>query len=159
MKVRVREMTEADLPETAALEAEIFSDPWSEAGLHQTLAGRPTLAFVAEADGQMAGYFLGMQLFEEAEVYRIAVKPSQRQQGIGRRLMEAFLEESAARGAEVWRLEVRAGNRAARALYESLGFAAEGIRKHYYHNPEEDALCMLRQTGNNSPLEFAENGL
>ena len=42
-------------------------------------------------------------------------------------------------------LEVRESNFAARRLYESFGFAAEAVRRGYYHNPLEDALIMWRR--------------
>ena len=148
----VRHMQEADVPAVAALEKVIFSDAWSEASVARTLAARVTLAYVAEQEGRLAGYFLGMQLFEEAEVYRVAVDPAFRKQGIGRRLMEAFLAESAKQGATDWSLEVRTQNVAAIALYEGLGYRTESTRKRYYHDPEDDAAIMWRRTGSNSPL-------
>ena len=42
-------------------------------------------------------------------------------------------------------LEVREGNTAARALYESFGFVTEGVRRNYYTQPSEDALIMWRR--------------
>ncbi len=45
----------------------------------------------------------------------------------------------------VWEQGVRESNLAARKLYESFGFAAEAVRKGYYHNPLEDALIMWRR--------------
>ena len=40
----------------------------------------------------------------------------------------------------------RAGNRAAIALYEKLGFKTEGIRKDFYREPVEDALIMWKRS-------------
>jgi ribosomal-protein-alanine N-acetyltransferase len=42
-------------------------------------------------------------------------------------------------------LEVRAGNREAVALYESLGFSRLGVRREYYREPNEDALVLVRE--------------
>ena len=39
-------------------------------------------------------------------------------------------------------LEVRQSNHAAICLYRKLGFAQIGVRRGYYHAPEEDALLM-----------------
>jgi ribosomal protein S18 acetylase RimI-like enzyme len=39
-------------------------------------------------------------------------------------------------------LEVREGNRAARAMYESLGFRVEGKRPGYYEEEREDGIIM-----------------
>jgi ribosomal-protein-alanine N-acetyltransferase len=42
-------------------------------------------------------------------------------------------------------LELRAGNRGALALYESLGFRARSRRRGYYQQPLEDALVLVRE--------------
>jgi ribosomal protein S18 acetylase RimI-like enzyme len=55
------------------------------------------------------------------------------------------LRRAARAGARVALLEVRAGNVAARALYESLGFRACGVRREYYTAPVEDAVLMRRE--------------
>ena len=49
-----------------------------------------------------------------------------------------------AAGAHALFIEVAAGNTAARALYEALGFAAAGVRKGYYgrEGGAEDAVVM-----------------
>lgn len=39
-------------------------------------------------------------------------------------------------------LEVRAGNEAALALYENLGFKRVAVRKRYYPDNREDAVVM-----------------
>lgn len=154
--IRIRNMETADVSAVAALEEAIFSDAWSENSILGTLENRFSIAYVAERDGQLAGYFLGTQLFEEAEVYRIAVDPLYRKQGVGNALMEAFMRESAKRGATDWSLEVRAKNVPAIALYESFGYRTESVRKNYYHNPEEDAAIMWCRVGNNSPSKESE---
>ena len=41
-------------------------------------------------------------------------------------------------------LELRAGNREALGLYESLGFRRLGVRRAYYSAPAEDALLLVR---------------
>jgi ribosomal-protein-alanine N-acetyltransferase len=41
-------------------------------------------------------------------------------------------------------LEVRVSNESAIKLYETLGFAATGIRRGYYTDNREDALIMWR---------------
>jgi len=46
--------------------------------------------------------------------------------------------------AERWVLEVRESNSAAKALYESLGFAQVGLRKDFYDDPTENAVIMAR---------------
>jgi ribosomal-protein-alanine N-acetyltransferase len=52
-------------------------------------------------------------------------------------------------GARAATLEVRESNSAGRALYESLGFRVDAVRRGYYQNPREDALILWnRNLGN-----------
>jgi ribosomal-protein-alanine N-acetyltransferase len=46
------------------------------------------------------------------------------------------------RGAGTIELEVRASSSGALALYCSLGFVEQGIRRGYYRHPTEDAILM-----------------
>jgi RimJ/RimL family protein N-acetyltransferase len=59
----------------------------------------------------------------------IAIRDGWREVGLGRLLMERVLEWMRARGFEKAELAVFAGNDRARGLYESLGFAEEGVRR------------------------------
>ena len=58
-----------------------------------------------------------------AELY---VVPSRRGQGLGRAIMEAAIEAARAKGATYMDLGTSEDDRAARALYESLGFSNRG---------------------------------
>jgi ribosomal-protein-alanine N-acetyltransferase len=55
------------------------------------------------------------------------------------------MRAAARKGASRALLEVRAGNREAVALYESLGFRRLGSRREYYREPLEDALVLVRE--------------
>jgi ribosomal protein S18 acetylase RimI-like enzyme len=61
------------------------------------------------------------------EVIDLAVATEYQRQGIGRALVEAAVGEAAARGARRLTLRVLSSNPGARALYESAGFAVEGV--------------------------------
>lgn len=47
-------------------------------------------------------------------------------------------------GIKTIHLEVRCSNTNARHMYESLGFEEVNVRKHYYTNPCEDAIVMVK---------------
>ncbi len=96
-------------------------------------------------EGRVWGYCCLRLLAGEGEIQRIAVLPEYRRLGVGRKMMEAMVNHAIRDRAYAISLEVRAGNLAARKLYESFGFAAEAVRKGYYHNPPEDALIMWRR--------------
>ena len=61
---------------------------------------------------------------------------------VGRALLCSALDNASARGARLAVLEVRAGNLAARSMYERVGFKVVGERRNYYRQPVEDALVM-----------------
>lgn len=148
--LRIYEMTEADAPAASALEQECFPDAWSPESMADTIRGRASYYLGAELDGIFVG-FVGVQVvIDEGDILRIAVRTSERGRGIG----SLLLEELWRRTPQVtrWTLDVRESNMPAQALYRKFGFTAVGKRKKYYHQPEEDALVMLREseaTGSN----------
>jgi RimJ/RimL family protein N-acetyltransferase len=88
---------------------------------------------VAVVDGVVAGYVSlhqSIPLPSHAHVLEInglAVDPSFRGGGIGRRLVTEAQREAIRRGARKLSLRVLAPNTSARALYESCGFEVEGV--------------------------------
>ena len=126
----------------ARMEAEIFSDPWSEEAIRSLLVSEFSYSFVALRDGEPVGYFLGSCIVPEGEVFRIAVAPDLRRRGIGYRLLSEVIRHSREDGLEFLFLEVRSQNEGARALYRTLGFTEDGTRRAYYKNPTDDAILM-----------------
>ncbi len=59
----------------------------------------------------------------------MGVLPKYRRRGIGRRLAEKTIARAKRNGQERIELEVYASNNSAIALYKSLGFALEGVKK------------------------------
>ncbi len=91
----------------------------------------------------------------EAELESLVVDARFRRRGLGRALLEAVRSFAAGNGADTLRLEVRRSNGAARQLYEAAGLQRSGIRRAYYANPTEDAICMewkLSPEGIKDPL-------
>ena len=138
----IRSAMAADVPALARMEALLFSDAWSEASVASALSSSFSLALVAEMDGETVGYLLASVLAPEGELLRIGVLPEYRKNGIGGRLMETFMQEAGALGCDTLFLEVRAKNESAISLYRRCGFLDCGLRKKYYHQPEDDALLM-----------------
>ena len=130
------------ITDIARLEAEIFSDPWSEDAIRSLIVSEFSYSFVALRDGEMVGYFLGSCIVPEGEVFRIAVSPLQRRRGIGYRLLSDVIRRGREDGLEFFFLEVRSQNEGAKALYHTLGFTEDGTRRAYYKNPTDDAVLM-----------------
>ena len=135
-----RPMQESDLDTVAALEAAAFSRPWQKKDFADALKDPNYLYYVAEQDGQViatAGLILSI---DEADLTNVTTAEACRGRGIAKALLKALMQAAKERGIVAFTLEVRAGNAAAIALYEKLGFVCEGRRKNFYTAPVEDAL-------------------
>ena len=139
---RIRRAERADVPSLASIERRCFSDPWSEAGILESLQSETTLALVAENKEGELGYLMARLSGEEGEILNLAVLPGYRRRGVGRDLLERGLALLIASGVREAYLEVRESNLAARDLYLGFGFRPVGVRPHYYRNPREDALVL-----------------
>jgi [ribosomal protein S18]-alanine N-acetyltransferase len=98
--------------------------------------------WVAVTEREVVGFAVLGGAAGFAELEMVLVAADMREQGIGRALCRYAMRWAAERGAATVELEVRASNRAAVALYESLGFARQGVRRDYYREPVEDAVLM-----------------
>ena len=150
--LRLRTPARADLETLVDIEAACFGSPWPTASLAAELCHDNSLLVLAElpagGGGEIlpAGYAAYRTAAGEAELLRLAVVPAARRRGIATALVAAGDDALADAGAEVCYLEVRAGNRAARAFYEKAGFHAIGVRPRYYADGD-DAHLLARAVG------------
>lgn len=98
--------------------------------------------WVAEENGEVAGFLVGRQVVNDLEILNFAVAPDARRHGIGTALLQQALEWGKAFRAERALLEVRESNRGALHFYERHHFRATGRRPRYYTAPAEDALVL-----------------
>lgn len=133
---------EEDLPLLAEAEKTCFSDPWPVEAFQSEMHD-PYFYLLAFEGEELVGYAGGMSLYETCDLNNIAVLPQYRRRGIAAALLEGFMAEAKARGAEQMLLEVRESNAPAISLYERYGFTAYNKRKNYYRNPAEDAVLMV----------------
>jgi ribosomal-protein-alanine N-acetyltransferase len=145
-RVAPRPLVEADLDRVAALERVAFTDPWSRRSFEELLA-QPQVRGVAVDgdDGCLAGYALYTVVAGEGEILNLAVDPAVRRRGLGRRLLDAILDQMRAAGTTHVFLEVRQSNRAAIQLYAASGFRSVSLRRGYYRSPTEHAVTMTLQ--------------
>lgn len=142
-QMTIRPMTEADVREVAALEAETFSMPWSKKSLMETLCQEEMLFLVAR-EKALLGYAGVCMSLDEGEITNVAVRENARRRGVARRLLEELTARMAEANICRLVLEVRVSNTAAMKLYESCGFAIAGTRKRFYERPVEDAWVMSK---------------
>lgn len=140
-----RPMVSGDLAYVAALEAQIHAVPWTLGNFRDALAAGYS-AQVGEREGRIVVFGVMMLGPGEAQLLNLSVAPDMRRQGLGAALLARFVDDARRCGAEQMFLEVRAGNAAAIALYETAGFERIARRDAYYPAtatlPAEDALVM-----------------
>lgn len=142
---RLRRMTRRDLPEVLGIERRSFSNPWPPSTFEGEIQNQGLsfpIVVVDEGTGRIAGYVIYWIIRDEAQINNVAVHPDYRRRRVGETMLREILAALRTESVEFISLEVRAGNAAARALYEKLGFKQIGIRKEYYTNPVEDAVVM-----------------
>ena len=142
MGYEIDQMRLEDVHEVAALEAKIFSAPWSEAGFLSSLQSEDTLYLAVRKSGQLIGYCGFLQSFDEADITNVAVDETYRGCGVASRMLGKLMELGKTRGILRYTLEVRVSNASAIHVYEKLGFHSVGIRKNFYDRPKEDAMIM-----------------
>lgn len=142
MALSYRFAKETDLQRIFEIEQASMSCPWSLKSYQEAFSSDNAIIIVAEVDDAIAGFSVFYLTSPEAELPDIVVDEAYRGQGIGRFLLEKSLDELKLRGIDTIFLEVRVSNTPARRLYESFGFEQIGIRKYFYSNPVEDAVCM-----------------
>lgn len=142
----IREMELRDVPQAAALEAQIFSMPWSESGFAEALSQNGNVFLVEERDNKIVGYGGIYCAADEGELTNVAIAQEFRGQGLGYALLSALLEAAHEKGAMRIYLEVRTSNHNAARLYEKAGFTICGRRKGFYQKPDEDAFVMMAES-------------
>ena len=92
--------------------------------------------FAASSDGEVVGWCDVLPkrrpIYAHSGVLGMGLLPAFRGQGIGRRLLQRTLEAARANRLTRVELTVREDNPGAIALYQSMGFAAEGVQRNAF---------------------------
>jgi len=142
--IDLREMTERDIDEIMQIERVSFTSPWSRRLFERELSLPYAKSCIARKilQDQIVGYLCFWLLIPEAHILNLAVRPEQRGQGIGTRLLRYGVDYCLAKGVREITLEVRRSNYKAISLYRNLQFQPWGIRRRYYSDSGEDAIIM-----------------
>ena len=136
-----------DVPAVAALEAEVFTDPWP-AHLYVQEVGQPLrFQIVVDTDnGFLAGYLFACWQLDELHILKVATHPLHQGRGIATTMLAQARSEAEKASARAVILEVRPSNRGAFRLYRRLGYNVIARRPRYYADGE-DALLMCLPLG------------
>ncbi|GAA3128493.1 ribosomal protein S18-alanine N-acetyltransferase [Nonomuraea salmonea] len=145
--MRLRPMTEADLPAVMEIERVTFPlDAWSEGMMRGELDEIPRTRHyvVALVDDEIVAYAGLAAAADQADVQTIAVLEKHQRNGIGSAMLTELLAEARRRGAREIFLEVRADNPRAQSVYRRFGFEEIGTRRRYYDDGT-DAIMMRKR--------------
>jgi ribosomal-protein-alanine N-acetyltransferase len=126
----------ADLPALLALEAQFPGDRMSARQFRHHLANPQAALRVLVEEGAVLGYTLVLVRAgtRPARLYSIAVDRALRGRGLGAALLRDAERAARRFGRDRLRLEVRADNRAALALYQGAGYQSFGRQSGYYED-------------------------
>lgn len=138
MNLSIRTLDRNDADALLVVEAQAQSG-MSPAQLKEALADTEAIVLGSFRQETLVGYALVVTLPFDAELHAIGVVPGERGCGVGGALMQAVVTAARKWQCERLLLEVRAGNQAAVALYQRMGFKKDGRRKGYYPPVQKDS--------------------
>jgi ribosomal-protein-alanine N-acetyltransferase len=151
--VNYRPYIAADFERLYAIEEICFQPPFRfpRRYMRRVLESAETMAWIAENDGQMAGFAIAD--WEpaigdlDAYIQTIEVLPAMRGRGVGNDLLRLIEESAREKGAAAIWLHVDSQNASAIRLYESHRYACQGRNDRYY--PQGRAALIYRKALNN----------
>lgn len=117
-----------------------FFDVATNSSIKDSLKSENLFYFVLFLDEEIVGFLECSIVFDEAELYEIAIKNDYQGNGFSKKLMDYFLSYCKNRNVETIFLEVNTINNKAISLYDKYGFEKYSVRKKYYG--DNDAILM-----------------
>ena len=131
----------------ARIEAETFSEPWSEESLGLLLREEYPSFAICEGD-ELLAYIGTARSLDELQILTVATDKRARRRGYAREILSHLDSYAKENGIFSISLEVRESNAAAISLYASCGYKTAGVRKNFYRFPTENALVMIKNFDN-----------
>ena len=125
------------LDKLVEIEGQCFDqEAFSKRQISYLLTGYNTIALVAKANSEIAGFIIAQVEVENDVLYghiiTINVSPNYRRKGIGRKMLQEIEEMLKQKGIMECHLEVRENNSAALHLYQNNGYKKVGKLEKYY---------------------------
>ena len=144
----IQKMDIQDLDEVFSIEASSSPSPWSRNSFAEEMQNSFAHCFVMKggngSEQRVIGFICFRNVIEESELLDMGVHPEYREMGIGKKLMQFYIDFSCRRGIHTFYLEVKASNQSAIHLYQSFTYQFSGVRKKFYQG-KSDALLMTKR--------------
>ena len=148
MTIEFITISEHDVEHLMPIENACHSHPWNEKLFKSCISGHYFAEYVKTKDKTIAGFYVAQCVAGESTLMDICVTPSLQGQGFGKLLLQRFIAQAQAKGAQQHFLEVRASNLSAQMLYINHGFSEISRRTGYYPSAKgfgyEDAIVMKK---------------
>ncbi len=133
----------------AAIHQQCFRKGWSSLEFESFFERAGVFAAIAyDPEHKPVGFIICWIIEDVCDLLSVGVLPDYRREGVGIMLLDYALHTARDMGAKRMMLEVNITNEGAITLYESHGFARDGVRKHYYSMPDgskADALKLVKE--------------
>ncbi|MCX6076257.1 MAG: GNAT family N-acetyltransferase [Campylobacterales bacterium] len=129
----IRKAVATDVAELYKLEQELFTDknfPLSKGSFSYHIGSN--LIYLAEIDGNIAGYALTLIKRRDAKIYSIGIRELYRGKKVALNLLKIVHREILSLNFEKTVLEVRIDNERAITLYKNFGFTVKKELKAFY---------------------------
>jgi ribosomal-protein-alanine N-acetyltransferase len=141
---RLERMQAADLDAVVAVEAAIYSHPWTRGNFADSLRAQYD-CWVWRIEGELVGYCILFAAAGEAHLLNLSIAAPYQRRGYGSALLGRVITLVREAGERSLFLEVRPSNEGAQRLYQRFGFRRVALRRDYYpaHPGREDALIYV----------------
>jgi ribosomal-protein-alanine N-acetyltransferase len=147
-KVAIQKMDIQDLEEVLSIETSSSLTPWSKNMFIKEMRNHFAHCFVIRKEEPprqpVIGFICFRNMTDESELLNICVHTHYRQLGIGKKLMEYYIDFSSRVGVKTFYLEVHSSNQSAIHLYQRFSYQSSGMRKKFYQG-KFDALLMMKK--------------
>lgn len=148
VKVAIQKMDVRNLEEVLSIETSSSITPWSKNMFMKEMRNHFAHCFVIKTEDSprqsVIGFICFRNITDESELLNICIHPHYRQLGIGKKLMEYYIDFSSRMGIKTFYLEVNSSNQSAIHLYQRFSYQLSGMRKKFYQG-KLDALLMTKK--------------
>lgn len=144
MNLEIYNMTDYDLSLIKDILIDDFDNFWTYDVLQEELNNPNSEYFVAKLENNILGFAGIWKAVDDVHITDIVVKKSNRQTGIGSKLLEKLIQTAKSQNFNSITLEVNEHNLPAINLYLKYGFKNVGFRKKYYNN-KDNAIIMTKE--------------
>lgn len=144
----VHKMNALDLNEVLPIEHLSSLSPWSKDMFYEEMLNPLSHCYIIRIKNvchqPLIGYLCFRNVNDESDLLNICVHPEYRNLGIGKYLLQYYIDDGIKNGIKTFYLDVNVSNESALHLYRSFSYIPCGLRKAFYQGIH-DALLMIKK--------------